>query len=78
VQRLRDAGATLFLSLQGYDETTGQTLHTVHTYTLNDIVENARFADVLSVGEDGVRELNYRNFNEIVPLVDMAIKEKAA
>ena len=39
--------AEIFLTLTGLDETIGQTIHARHPYTLDDIVPNARFADVL-------------------------------
>ena len=39
--------AELYLSLMGFDETIGQTIHARHEYALADIVPGARFADVL-------------------------------
>ena len=41
------SSAELFLSLTGFDETIGQTIHARHEYALSDIVAGARFADVL-------------------------------
>lgn len=68
LKRLREGGATFIVSMNGCDETTGQTVHTVHTYAMDDVVENAQFADVLTTAEDGTRELDYRKFHQIVPL----------
>ncbi len=66
--KLRAKKAELFLSLTGYDETMGATVHTRHQYKLDDIVVNARFADVLEVLDDGQRILNYHNFNDVIPI----------
>jgi inward rectifier potassium channel len=68
IAKLRAKKAEIFLSLTGYDETMGATVHTRHQYKLDDIVMNARFADVLEVREDGRRVLNYLNFNDTIPI----------
>ena len=62
--RLRKQKADIYLSLSGLDETTGQTIHTRYGYTLDDIVYNAKFVDVLTVAADGTRELDYSKFHE--------------
>jgi inward rectifier potassium channel len=58
----------LFLSLSGYDETIMQSVHARHAYALDDIVPNARFADMLTVLADGTRVLDYTRFDEVLPL----------
>ena len=63
--RLRAQKADIFLSLSGLDETTGQTIHARYAYTLDDIVYNAKFVDVLHVTPDGTRELDYSKFHEV-------------
>jgi inward rectifier potassium channel len=68
IEKLRQQRAEIFLSLTGYDETMGATVHTRHTYKLDDIVPNARFADVLEVRPDGTRVLNYEHFHEAIPM----------
>jgi inward rectifier potassium channel len=68
--RLRAQGAELFLSLTGLDETIGQTIHARRQYSLDDIVTNARFADVLSDDPNGTRVIDFRRFHDIVPVDD--------
>jgi len=68
MDRLRAENTEMFVSLTGYDETIGQTVHVRHSYKLDDIVPNMRFADVLETQEDGTRVLRYENFHELVPL----------
>jgi inward rectifier potassium channel len=57
--------AEIFLSLTGLDDTIGQTIHTRYRYVLHDIVQNARFADILSANEDGVRIIDFDKFHDI-------------
>jgi inward rectifier potassium channel len=66
--RLRAQQAEVYLSLTGLDETIGQTIHVRKQYVLDDIVPGARFADVLTTREDGVRVIDYRKFHDVVPL----------
>ena len=68
VERLREKKAELYLTLTGWDETIGQTIHARHAYTLDDIVMNARFADVLSFLPDGTRVIDYRKFHDVTPV----------
>jgi inward rectifier potassium channel len=74
--RLREQQAELFLSLVGYDETIGQTIHARHDYRLDDIVENARFADVLSFLPDGRRKIDYRKFHDVVVLEEEEVSDR--
>jgi inward rectifier potassium channel len=66
--RLRERKAEIFLSLMGIDETFSQTVHARRGYKLSDIVLNAHFADVLSVAEDGTRQIDYRTFHDVIPV----------
>jgi inward rectifier potassium channel len=70
--RLRGQQAEFYLGLTGLDETIGQTIHVRRQYTLDDIVPGARFADVLSLREDGTRVIDYRKFHDVVPLGPVA------
>jgi inward rectifier potassium channel len=65
--RLRDAGADIYVTLTGLDEAMGQ-IHAQHSYRLDDIVTNVRFADTMTVRPDGTRVIDYRKFHELVPL----------
>jgi inward rectifier potassium channel len=68
LERLRAQEAEIYLALTGLDETIGQTIHVRRQYTLDDVVPNARFADVLSTHSDGRRVIDYRKFHDVVPL----------
>jgi inward rectifier potassium channel len=64
--RLQSQNAELYLSLTGFDETIGQSIHARQEYKLADIAWNARFADVLSTAADGTRVIDYRKFDDVV------------
>ena len=66
--RLRAQGAELFVALTGLDETIGQTIHARYNYKLDDLVMNARFADVMSDDPDGTRVIDFRRFHDVIPL----------
>src|SRR6185312_10959368 len=66
--RLRTQGAELFVALTGIDETIGQTIHARYNYKLDDLVMNARFADVMSEDPDGTRVIDFSRFHDVVPL----------
>ena len=65
MDKLRAMKAEIFLSLTGLDDTLGQTIHTRYRYLLDDIVHNARFADILVTSDDGVRVIDFDKFHEI-------------
>lgn len=68
LERLRAANAEFFFNLTGLDETISQTVHARYSYALDDIVWNARFADVVSALPDGSRQIDYTLFHDTVPL----------
>jgi inward rectifier potassium channel len=68
IERLRARRGEMFLTLTGFDETIMQTIHARRTYSLDDIIAGARFADIIQVQEDGTRELDYTKFHEVVML----------
>src|SRR5581483_8202187 len=65
MDRLRSGGVELYLTLTGIDETLAQTIHARARYTVDDIVQNARFADILRVEPDGTRVIDYDRFQDI-------------
>jgi inward rectifier potassium channel len=67
MDRLRAARAEMFLSLSGLDETIGQSIYARKRYALDDIVWNARFADVITVEDDGTRTVDYEKFHLTEP-----------
>jgi inward rectifier potassium channel len=68
-QTLEESEAELVITLIGIDETFAQTIHARHTYGGADIVWNHRFADILSRLDDGTRVIDYRRFDDLVPVV---------
>jgi inward rectifier potassium channel len=78
LERLRAQKAEIFLGLSGMDETIGQTINARYGYTLDDIVADVRFADVLTIHPDGTREIDYRRFHDVVPLDAADSREEPA
>jgi inward rectifier potassium channel len=68
MDKLAERRTEIYLSLMGFDETIGQTIHARHEYTLSDIVPGARFADVLGSDERGRFQIDYSKFHDVVPL----------
>ncbi len=64
--RLKRQKAEIFLSLSGTDETFAQTIYARRGYLLDDVVEDAYFADVLTVHADGTRVIDYARFHDVV------------
>ena len=58
----------IIVSITGLDETFSQTIHARHTYELDEIAWNARFADVLVLHPDGSRSVDYTHFDDVVKL----------
>jgi inward rectifier potassium channel len=60
--------ASLMLMIEGADETTTQTMYGRHAWAHEDIRWDHAFADLLHDDEDGVTHIDYRKFDEVVPL----------
>jgi inward rectifier potassium channel len=75
--RLREQKAELYLSLTGVDETSAQTILARYSYALDDIVDDAYFADVLTVHPDGTRVIDYGKFHDVVPVATRALNKAA-
>ncbi|MFZ4579214.1 MAG: ion channel [Myxococcota bacterium] len=65
---LEACNAEFFVSLTGIDDSFSQTVHARWGYGWRDLVWNARFADVITVTEDGGRILDYARFDDTLPL----------
>jgi inward rectifier potassium channel len=68
IERLTKSGTLIYVSLTGYDQTLGQTVHAYSEYSPKDIVQNAKFRDFVTVTADGTRELDFSLFHEIEAL----------
>jgi inward rectifier potassium channel len=66
-ESLRAINAELVCSLIGIDETFSQTVHARYSYVADDLVWGVRFVDILSVGADGRRTIDYSRFHEVQP-----------
>jgi inward rectifier potassium channel len=63
---LEAADAEVVVTLMGYDENLGQTIHARHRYGPGDIVWGGRFVDVLQRTPDGGRRIDYARFHDVV------------
>jgi inward rectifier potassium channel len=54
--------------VSGTDDRSGHTMYGRWAYGGEDLRWNARFADILGLGEDGMRTIDYRRFNDVVPI----------
>jgi inward rectifier potassium channel len=66
--KLRAMGADIFVTLYGLDETLMQTVVARYRYSLDDIAFDAKFADLLTVHDDGTRVIDYDQFHDVEPL----------
>lgn len=60
--------AFFVLTITGQDETSGQTVQARTTYGGAELLWEHRYADVLSVAEDGATVLDYSRFHEVRPI----------
>jgi inward rectifier potassium channel len=60
--------STLVVTLTGIDETVSQTIHSRHTYSVDEILWDRRFVDILLTMPDGQRYIDYSHFHDVKPL----------
>lgn len=70
---LREQNADIFVSMSGLDETIMQTIHARWRYTVDDIVPNARFVDIVKMQDDGTRVVDFDRFQEIEVLPEPGV-----
>jgi inward rectifier potassium channel len=68
LERLKADRANLYVMMSGWDHNMGQMVHAYWEYKLADVVQNARFVEVVTVTDDGVREIDFGRFHDIEPL----------
>lgn len=61
--------AEIVVTLTGLDETVSQIIHTRHSFTIEEILWNMRFVDILSRTSDGRVLINYDRFHDVIPLL---------
>ena len=67
-EQLRAGRAEVLASLTGLDDAFNQTIHSRHSWTMDEIAWNARFVDVMGTLPDGRQGVDYRHFHDVVPL----------
>jgi inward rectifier potassium channel len=64
---LKEKDLDLVASVTGLDETLSQSVHARHSWTVEQILWNHRFVDVLVRLPDGRRAIDYRKFHDVEP-----------
>ncbi len=64
METMERLNAQVLVSLTGVDETIEGTLHARHMYGSRHLLFDRRFVDVIHIGTDGHRYLDYANFHE--------------
>jgi inward rectifier potassium channel len=55
------------VSISGFDETSAQIVHDRHPYPAENVEVGREFVDVVSVGEDGLRRIDYAKLHQTRP-----------
>lgn len=66
LDRLVAKHAEIILAFNGTDERLAQSVHASYSYKMQDIIPEARFADVLTLLPSGVRIIDYRLFHSVI------------
>jgi inward rectifier potassium channel len=69
-ESLAEDKGEILVSVGGVDETFAQRIHARHSYPPTDIAWNRRLADILTVGADGHRVIDYTRFHTLEPEID--------
>jgi inward rectifier potassium channel len=67
----------IVVSFTGIDETLSQSIHARHSYGAEEILFDARFADVFSLLPNGERTLDLSKFHETVPITEPQASDQA-
>jgi inward rectifier potassium channel len=65
---LADSDLEIVVVMTGTDQSFAQTVSARHVYRARDIVWGKAFADIVSIGADGRRIIDYAKFNELEPI----------
>ena len=66
-EALKAMNAEVFVSLTGLDETFNQTIHSRHSYTIDEILWGRRFVDLIGPLPDGRIAIDYTRFHQTRP-----------
>jgi inward rectifier potassium channel len=62
--------AEVVLSLTGMDSTSSATIYARHAYNVKELVPDVRLVDILSTRPDGVRQVDFTKFHDVVPVAE--------
>jgi inward rectifier potassium channel len=68
MEELQQLDAEFIIVLKGYDDTFSQEIHSIHSYTYQDIVWNAKFDLMYESSEDGSTRLHINKLNDYTRL----------
>ena len=68
IQQLNPAEIEIVVTLTGIDETFVQPIHARYSFVAEDLRWNMRFVDILGWTKDGRRAVDFRRFDEVVPI----------
>jgi len=60
--------AEIIASLTGLDDAFNQTIHSRHSWGMDEVAWNARFVDIMGTLPDGRLGVDYRSFHHVLPL----------
>ena len=72
-ESLGNTNAAIIVSLSGVDETVAHVVHARHIYSARDLKFNHRFIDIFHQTPKGDRYIDYRDFDDVVPLEQSAL-----
>jgi inward rectifier potassium channel len=67
VESLAASQAQIIVSLSGMDETVSQSIHSRHTYGVDNIILNHQLVDIIHTTEDGDRYIDFSRFHHVEP-----------
>jgi inward rectifier potassium channel len=67
-QQAAPAGSDVLIVVSGTDDRTGHTMYGRHAFSARDLRWNMRFTDILGQTSDGQRTIDYRCFDDVIPL----------
>ena len=67
-QQTAPAGSDVLIVVSGTDDRTGHTMYGRHAFSARDLRWNMRFTDILGQTSDGQRTIDYRCFDDVIPL----------
>ncbi|MBV9288208.1 MAG: potassium transporter [Hyphomicrobiales bacterium] len=67
-QTLANSEINFVVSIVGFDETSGQTVHARDVFAAQDVRFGQEYEDIISIDSNGMRHINYANLDALRPL----------